>query len=269
MTINRLKILAPLLILVYMLTSCVTSRDTNLLQNIEQNYPKVKPENYQLIPGDQLSIVIYAIDKETQSQFSGFAPRYAFAGQNNATQTSSDVARQYDNTNYNGTPINIYADGTINFPYLGKLYVQGMTIFEVRKLMSDKLEAFAEGTTADVNLSNRYFSVLGEAGAQRYYMTNTTMTIYEALATSNSISDYGNRAKVSIIRQTEDGSILRTFDLRSKDVIDSEYYYIQPNDVIYFPQMKKRFFGGTDSFAGTISLVSLFIGIMVYAARLF
>lgn len=268
MTINRLKILIPFLLLIYTLTSCVTSRDTDILQNINKEYPKIKPDEYRIIPGDQISVVVYAIDPQTQLQFRGFAPRYIYSGQNDATQTESYAARYYDNTR-TGAPIRVYADGTINFPYIGKLYVQGMTIFDLRKLISEKLEEYAEGTTADVNLSNRYFSVLGESGAQRYYMTGTSMTIYEALATANTISDYGDRSKVSIIRQTEDGSILKTFDLRSKDIIDTEYYYIQPNDVIYFPQMKKRFFGGTNSFAGTISLVSLFIGIIVYATRLF
>lgn len=266
---NKLQLLFFGLMLTYMLSSCVTSKHTDLLQNIPKDYPTVVPCEYRIIPGDQLAIAVYAVDKKIERQFRAYAPNYTWAQDRDAITASNDQIR-YREAGRQSKPLRVYADGTINFPYLGKIYVQGFTILEAQKYISEKLASYAEGTTAEVSLSNNYFSVLGETGAQRIGMSGTRMTIYQALATANTIGTYGNRSKVSIIRQTADGTVLlKEFDLRSKDIIDSEYYYIQPNDVIYFPQMKRKFFGGTDSFAGTISLITLFTGIVVYAAKLF
>ena len=44
---------------------------------------------------------------------------------------------------------------------------------------------------------------------------------------------YADRSKVRIIRETENGTIVKMFDLRSRNIVHSEFYYIEPNDVIY------------------------------------
>ena len=265
---NKLKILLSLFCVIHAFSSCVTNKNTDFLQDIPKEYQIVKPEEYRVIAGDQLTVIIYSLDEETSDLFSAYSPQFTSSGYSEATETNAGAARSIDNTS-GIKPVSVYADGTINFPYIGRVYVQDKTLAEVRRELSDRLNAFAEGTTADVVLTNRYFSVLGETGANRILMSNTKMTIFQALATANTIGTFGDRSKVSIIRQTKDGSIMKTFDLRSKDIIDSEYYYIQPNDVLYFPQMKRKFFGGTDSLAGGLGILISIASIIVYSIRLF
>ena len=47
------------------------------------------------------------------------------------------------------------------------------------------------------------------------------------------LSDFADRSIVRLVRLTERGTIVKKFDLRTEKIIDSEYYYIQPNDVLY------------------------------------
>lgn len=268
---NIIKLHCLLICIIYSLSSCVTSKETNLLQDIKKNYPlaTAKPEEYKIIPGDQLTIVVYAWDRETADLFSAYTPNFVSQGLNEGTEANvGSKIRSLEGT-YNIKPICVYADGTITFPYIGKVYVQGLTIKDIRETISTKLDAFREGTVADVTLANRYFSVLGEAGSDRITMTNTSMTIYQALAIAKTIGPYADRSKVSIIRQTEDGSTVRTFDLRSKDIVDTEFYYIQPNDVIYMPQMKRKFFGTTNSFTGLFSLITSLATVVVFTIKVF
>lgn len=136
-------------------------------------------------------------------------------------------------------------------------------------MISQKLNAFSDGTTADVTLANRYFSVLGEAGSNRITMPNTSITILQALTLAGNIGPYGDRSKVTIIRQNEAGSTTKTFDLRSKEIIDTEFYYIQPNDVIYIPQTSKKFLGSTTSFAGVFGLLLSVASLVVVVLRIF
>lgn len=100
-------------------------------------------------------------------------------------------------------------------------------------------------------------------------MPKTSMTIFEALAIGSSLGPYADRSKVSIIRQTDSGSKTKTFDLRSKDIIDTEFYYIQPNDVIYVPQLKRKFLGSTTSFAGAFGLITSLAGVIIFTLRVF
>jgi len=265
------KIFLTLICIILGLSSCVTNKNTDLLQDIELNYPQltVRAEEYRIIPGDQLSVMVYAWDEETSRMFAGYTPRLAYRGfdQGTGVNTGSQI-RTLENTDYI-RPVTVYADGTITFPYIGKVYVQGMTMLQAKNVISEKLNLFSEGTTADVTLANRYYSMLGEGGANRYTMTGTSMTIFQALANAATIGPYGDRSKVTIIRQDAGGTTTKTFDLRSKEILDSEFYYIQPNDVIYIPQSSKKFFGSTTNFPALLALGLSVASAIVVILRIF
>lgn len=256
---------------VFSLSSCVTSKNTDLLQDIKMNHPQVlvKAEEYRIIPGDQLSIVVYAWDNETARMFSGYTPRLTYRGfdQGTGVNTGSQI-QSLQNTDYIA-PVSVYADGTITFPYIGKIYVQGLTMLQAKNVISEKLSTFSDGTTADVTLANRYFSILGEGGANRITMTSTSMTILQALAIATNIGPYGDRSQVTIIRQNIEGATTKTFDLRSKEIVDSEFYYIQPNDVIYIPQSSKKFLGSTNNFPALVAMLLSVASAVVVILRIF
>lgn len=256
---NRIRIIIGIICSIGIFNSCITNRNTDYLQNIPKEYQTIKPEEYRVIAGDQLSVTIYSLNDATTELFGAYSPSTSNSLES-ASATTQGNDKKYTT---------VYADGTINFPHIGKVYVQDKTLFEIRKELSDRLNSFSEGTSADVALANRYFSVLGETGAQRVLMSNTKMTIFQALATASTIGTYGDRSKVSVIRQTKDGSIMKTFDLRSKDIIDSEYYYIQPNDVLYFPQLGRKSIGVGDSLTSVIAVAISLASIIVYSIRLF
>ena len=266
------KVIIFTVVIVVALSSCVTSRDTNLLQDIKVDYSTVPPpDEYRIIPGDILNVVVYVYDDpETEELFRGFAPRFVYSREGEMSVYSGGTwGGSTEEGTSTGTPITVYSDGTINFPYLGRIYVQDLTLLETRTLISERLKKISANATANVTLRNNFFSLIGESGSRRVDMKSNNMTIYQALATAGTLSDYSMRSKVNIIRQTKDGSVVKTFDLRSKDIINTEFYYIQPNDVIYFPQSKGKFLGATNSFVGFFGLITSFIGILVMAIRLF
>lgn len=268
---NKIKIIAIFLCIVSFFSSCITNKDLDYLQDIKLKYPEaiVKPEEYKIIPGDQLQIVVYTIDEKTRDLFSSYTPR--FSGQGISDRANADLyqqARGLDDAS-GVSPVAVYADGTITFPYIGSLYVQGMTLLEAREAISAKLDVFADGTTAEVSLYNRFFSILGEAESNRVLMPKTNMTIFEALTLSGALGPYADRSKVTVIRQTDTGVKTRMMDIRSIEIIDTEFYYIQPNDVIYVPQLKRKFLGSTTSFAGVFGLVTSLAGVIIFTLRVF
>ena len=251
------KIVFNILIVLQVLffTSCLTTKQTNLLREPGGDIPSyplsVPSEDYRVKQGDrlQVSITTNPLDELTTHLFSYFSSRNQVGAIDNSP---------------NGFSVN--SQGTIYFPYVGDIYVQGKTTLEIRMLIEKKInESISDDCIINVSLENRYYSVVGEAGVGRYPIAKEQMTIFQALAQSRDVKQYGDRSHVKIIRQMEDGTVINTFDLRSKDVVNSEFYYVQPNDVIYVQPLGRQFLG-LNSFGSVFAVIStvLSFGFMVY-----
>jgi len=96
-------------------------------------------------------------------------------------------------------------------------------------------------------------------------VTKEKLNVFQALAISGDLKPFADRAKIHVIRPTENGTQIKVFDVRSKDVINSEFYYIKPNDVIYVQAFRGQFFG-FDNLGTVISTVSttLSFGYLLY-----
>jgi len=238
-----------------LLSSCITPKQTNLLQDIEKNYPTddVAAVDYRIIPGDQLNIRVYTLDEDMKTLFAVFINDNDNNNNNNQSYMDGTSLGGRENLPYN--VLTVTPQGMIKIPYLGYINVLNMTVLEANKVVADKFKSFSSNVQVEVNLRNRYFYVLGELGARPVQMPHLRMTIFQALAQSGNIQTFGDRKNVKILRQTATGTEIKAFDIRSKEIVNSDYYYIQPNDVIYVPQMQRKFFGASTSFTGIFALV--------------
>lgn len=253
---KKIKIIL-LILLPSILSSCLTTKQTNLLQDPGGGIPSYSSTNsigeYRIKSGDELEIRISVpySDEKTAALLSLFI-------NSNTLSNNSDRLRT----------LTVSPEGNIYFPYLGEVYVLGKTTLEIRELLEIKIKkdlVANEGFSVYVNLSNRYFSVIGESSAGRYPIAKEQLTIFQALSQSKDIKPYGDRSKVKVIRETGNGVEIKTFDLRSSDIVNSEFYYIQPNDVIYIQPLKRQFVG-INSFGAIFAIVSTVasLGIMIY-----
>jgi polysaccharide export outer membrane protein len=93
------------------------------------------------------------------------------------------------------------------------------------------------------------------------------MTIFEALAVGGDLSTYSDRKHVKVLRQMPSGETeIKEFDIRSQDILGSEYYFIQPNDIIYVKAFKGQFFR-VNSFLTAIGITSTTIsfGVLIWS----
>ena len=246
---KNFKIGMVLLWLAIGLTSCLTTRQTNLLQSPGggiPTFPQAKEtEEYIIKPGDELAVQIRvpAASARGAAMFSIFA------------RGGSDDNKLYS--------LAVTPEGVIYFPFVGDIHVAGRTILDVQQEIQNSISQTIlseDGLFVYVSLANRSFSVIGESGVGRHSIVKEKMTIYQALSQSQDIRLYGNRTRVRIIRQTLSGTVIRTFDIRSKTIVNSEFYYIQPNDVIYVEPMSRQFLG-LSSFSSIISTITGFLSV--------
>ncbi len=253
-----------LFVAVLSFSSCVTTRKVNYIQEPDRSIPAYNDtlsyQDYRLQVGDRLYVHVYSIDEKIAGLFNG--------GVTNM--------RQYVRSGASNSNVDLYTylvdvHGNIQFPTLGNVAVEGKTTREVKHLIEDGLSGLIlpKGTmpnlSVEVQIVQRYFSVIGAQASGRFAIIKEKVTIFEALAMARDIADFGDRSSVKIVREQGDSSIIKTFDVRSADIINSEFYYIEPNDVIYIPKIKGQAFG-LNSAAATVSVVAstLSFGVFIY-----
>lgn len=246
-----------ILILGVCMASCVTSRRVNLMQEPGKNgipayADTLTYEEYQVRVGDRLSVYVYSIDERVSKMFnpSGTGVNISQIRQGSATGGSYDLYTYL-----------VLEDGTIDYPMVGRVPVRGLTTREIKRKLEGELSTYVSGysdyqtLSVEVNIVRRSFSVISDRGSGTFNIPKEKLTVFEALAMAGDIGDFGDRSKVRIVREIEGQTQVRVFDVRSEDIINSEYYYIEPNDVIYIQRIKGQSFG-VNSVTTSISVVA-------------
>jgi polysaccharide export outer membrane protein len=136
----------------------------------------------------------------------------------------------------------VYPDSTIDLPFISHIPVAGLTINEATKVIEKRLKTFIPDAVIKLGLSNKTFTIFGDAGSGIYPIYKEKLTIFDALSMSGDFNETSDRKHIRIIRDTEKGTQILDFDIRPKSVIDSKYYYIYPNDIIYIQREFSSFY---------------------------
>jgi polysaccharide export outer membrane protein len=220
------------LLIALTLQSCVTTRKTTYLQeraNEKMTDSSARPSPYKVLPSDNLFIRVITPDPKWAAMFNTLpvsSPTFSI------TEQSTEII------SYPVLP-----NGTIDIPYVGPVDVAGKTLPEIKDLIEASLADYITDYDVTVRLVNNYVSVLGDVNKPgRYAIYKEQLNIFQALAMAGDMGDYSDRYQVQIIRQTSAGTIVKEFDLTRRNIINSEFFYVMPNDVIYARPMKGKFF---------------------------
>lgn len=248
-----------------LLSSCITARKVNYMQEPSRQIPSYADtltyEDYLLRPGDRLYIYVYSLDERITQMY-------------NAGMTNSNFRSQMERSSTSGS-YDLYTylvddEGRIDFPTIGKVPVEGLTSRQVKHRLEDELSQLLKEipgyatVSVEVSIVQRSFSIIGMQSG-RYSITKEKMTIFEALAMAGDIGEFGDRSELKLVREKDGKTVIKTFDMRSKDIINSEFYYIEPNDIIYIRKIGGYQFG-INSAATAVSVVASTIsfGVFVY-----
>ena len=254
-------------LLVLSFASCVTSRKVNYLQEpgkhkIPSYADTLNFEEYCIRPNDRLYIYVYSLDENIMKMYNAGGSQSRYYRQ----QMQSGVGR---NTSELYTYL-VNEEGDIDFPTLGKIHVVGLTTREAKQKMEEELSSLLKEIpgystiSVEVNIVQRTYSLIGVKSGQ-FPITKEKLTIFEALAQMGNLQTFSDRARVKIIREIDGKTTIREFDLRSKDIINSEFYYIEPNDIIYVRELTGKAFGLTSAGAVVGVVAStLSFGVFVY-----
>lgn len=221
------------------LSSCGTRQEINYMKDIESIAldNSIKNSRSTLQPGDQLIITVTAKDLDVVKPF-------------NQTYSSSSTITQYSNPSSNSLPQQIPVSGptysvdtdyNIVFPQIGKVSVKGENVESFRVKLEGLISQYVKEPVVDAKLINFRVSVVGEVTRPgTYVVPDGTTTVFGALGLAGDLTPFGVRTNVLVLRSVDGVITQNRIDLTSAQFINSPYYYLKQNDVIYVQPNSNR-----------------------------
>jgi len=244
---NKTNILIMILLL-FTLSSCYNFQKLRLLQDNNRTLPvynKSDYKDYKIQINDELIYRLITSD-ETISKI---------------------IASPSSSSGQNQISYRVYTDGTIDLPFISHISVVGLTLEEASTVIENSFKKLIPDAVIKLSLSNKTFTIFGDAGSGIFPIYKEKLTIFQALSMSGDFSETSDRKHVRIIRESEKGTQIMDFDIRPRSIIDSKYYYIYPNDIIYVQRDFSSFYK-VNNYATLLSVVnfslSLLFGVLNY-----
>lgn len=181
-----------------------------------------------LQPDDLLSIIVNSKSDELLSEFNrGLVSYQPISG----TAINSSMIQTYL----------IDKEGYIIFPTIGKMKLGGLTREEAVKKLTDAVRQHITDATINLRILNFKVTVEGEVTRPGTYTINSErVTLLQALSLAGDLTIYGKRKNILVIREQDDKRVYKVVDITSTDFMNSEFYYLQQNDVVYVEPNKTR-----------------------------
>lgn len=213
--------------LLLLVSSCIPRK--KLLYTREQKekelvneYLNVRPEKT-IQPFDNIYIKVTSIDEKTASIF-------------------ADQSRSLGGGNIDLISYTVSQSGYVDFPYVGEIYVKDMTLQEARGKIETNASDYLPNISITVKFVNNTVALLGEVrrpGEYKFYKDQ--ITIFQALSFAGGFTNYGKKVNVILIREAQNKINYYYLDLTDKNIVESDYYYIIPNDVIIVKPIRAKF----------------------------
>ena len=233
------------ILFVFALASCDTAYKTNYLRDIEEAkmYSVKHDKGIVVQKGDKLRILVTSIrNPELTIPFNSRSVSaqtgLSLPGGNTASVAPADTTSSYL----------VDAAGKIQFPVIGDIEVQGLSLDQVSDVIRTKLTAGRYLTDAHVitkfaNLRVYLlgaFQSLGNGGGSSgvsdrgsFHLDNAQTNILELMASVGGLAEQAEFSKLNVIRRIGNEYVYYRLDLLSKSIFDSPAFYLQQNDIIY------------------------------------
>lgn len=156
--------------------------------------------------------------------------------------------------------------GFVEIPIIGKVSVANKTMAEAKIAIEYHTAKFLKDATVVVKLISFKYSVIGEVNRPGVYQNyNLQLTVLEAISKAGNISPFGERRKILVIRPSKEGSRTFRLDLTSDKILESEGFFLLPNDVVYVEPVKSyNFRNNLPIYALFFSAITTFILVLNY-----
>lgn len=144
-----------------------------------------------------------------------------------------------------GRAVRIQEDGNIELPRIGKIYLLGLSLDEAREKIENEFYKIFEESAAyiEVIMPGINFTIVGESGSGNYHVPQYDFNLLEAFAMAGDLTPVADRNNIQILRTTPEGTQRAVVDITQESVMNSEYFWLQPNDIIVVNPRRQKQWG--------------------------
>ncbi|WP_313268504.1 polysaccharide biosynthesis/export family protein [Epilithonimonas vandammei] len=229
-----MKKLLFFLLIISLVTSCKPKQNMIYMSNnnFQQEVSQARYEGLRIQEGDMLEIIVTALDDLAVKPFN-----------RTTMQKTGEEGNAGGNARLGDNQYQVTSDGYIPFPVLGNVYCKGMTKQQLKTELDSRLKQYLTDPVVTVRHLNFNISILGDVGSPGQKTSSTErLNIFQALALAGDMRDSANRTNVKLIRYSEESGkdITYTLDLSEASIVNSPYYYLQQNDILYVEPDKNK-----------------------------
>jgi polysaccharide export outer membrane protein len=229
-----MKNIIVLLVCAVFISSCASKKDIIYYQGIDEmnleNLTEIQPE-FEIQVNDVLQVSIKTLNPDSAIPFNKMAGGGAMMGGAGGAFPGLVQLMGYL----------VDKNGDIELPFVGKVKVSGLSLQESEELIKSKLLSYLKDPYVSVRLLNYKYTVQGEVTVPGTYETfDPNLTLIQALGNAGDLRINGERHNILVIRTLNNERIVKRIDLTDPNWMNSPFYFIKQNDVIYVQPNKPR-----------------------------
>lgn len=256
---KTIKAIHVILVLVAIccVSGCASSKKVLYFQDLENEklLKRVSFQEIKIQKDDILSIIVSGPDKEVTQPY-------------NFTISDGNSIGDFQRSTVGYLVNNL---GEIKFPLLGKIKVEGMTRTELEEYLTVEIGKDVKNPIVSVTFKNFKITVLGEVRTPGTFNVNSDkINVLQALGMAGDLLISGKREDILLIREVDGRQAYVKMDLKSKDILESPYFYLQQNDILYIPPSTSKITQGrtaTGFWATILSGASLLLTVIALLAK--
>ena len=232
-----------LLAVVLSVSACVSPSQITYIKDMQygRDYPAKPAPELHVQKQDRLTIHVYSSDPALATPFNVGALTQDGVG---GTREASYI---------------VDADGNIDFPVLGTIPVEGMTLKEVQMNITNRIinSGYIREPVVGVDLQNFSVTLVKYGTTSRISVTDRSINLLQVVTPT-----IGEKIKEVEVIRTENG--VRTayhVDFQTIEMFDSPVFYLQQNDIVYVKPARWQVSQTGQTIRTTITMVTTFVNV--------
>ncbi|ADB40075.1 polysaccharide export protein [Spirosoma linguale DSM 74] len=223
------------------LMACSTNRKLVYLNDLQgqaqENAQILNNSPIRIQPDDVLSITVSSQNPESTILFNKGILASSSTSPTEPGMVNNALTNKSDKDGYL-----VDREGYIDFPVLGRVKLSDLTKEEAAQKLTLDISKYLKGPVVSVKLTNFSITVLGEVTRpSTFTITRESVNVLEALGMAGDMTVFGKRENVLVIRHQNGIRMANRIDLTNKAALDTPFFYLHQNDIVYVePHSKSK-----------------------------